>query len=429
LGYGWLEATHPEDKETSGKAFINANEEQTHFRVEYRLKDKFGNYRWAIDSGNARFDAHGKYLGMAGTVFDIHDEVEARQAMQETNRKLETIVNSISEGLIIADSDGQIILWNPASIEQHGFVNQEALLHKLQEFPKLFRLDRLDGTVLQFDEWPMSRVLRGESFKEFEVKVHRMDTGYTWIASYSGTPIKDAQGRIMMGLITVRDVTRQITSELDLRKAVNARDEFMSIVSHELKTPLTSLKLQTQSAKRKLILNQLKDMAPEKMIQVFTQNENQINRLVRLVDDMLDLTRVQSGRLSYHLSEVDLCSVLTEVSERLREQFEHAKIELHLNCAGSAVGSFDRERIEQVVINLLTNALKYGQNRPVKIDLINDVQKARIEVTDQGLGISPENQLIVFNRFERVVSANEISGLGIGLFITKEIVEAHGGRI
>lgn len=229
--------------------------------------------------------------------------------------------------------------------------------------------------------------------------------------------------------VTDKVISRQLilNSESSLIAAVSARDEFLSIASHELKTPLTSLKLQIQSAARKIKKDQESKINLETL---FEKNVVQVDRLIRLVDDMLDLSRVQSGKFSYHLKSTNLSELVKDIHSRFKETFENNSSTLSLDVDDKLViGEFDRERIEQVIINLLTNALKYGEKKDASLKLTSSGKMATITVSDQGMGIRPENFEIIFRRFERVVSANEVSGLGIGLFISKQIVEAHHGSI
>lgn len=145
---------------------------------------------------------------------------------------------------------------------------------------------------------------------------------------------------------------------------------------------------------------------------------------------MLDLSRVQSGNLSYYLRSINLTDLVKEIHARFKETFENNQASLNLVTEEDAVvGHFDRERIEQVIINLLTNALKYGEKKEAQLKLSKTEKSAVISVIDNGMGIKPENFDIIFHRFERVISASEVSGLGIGLYITKQIVDAHQGLI
>lgn len=556
LGYGWLDATHPDDKEKSAKAFEEANTKHISFELEYRLRNKDGEYRWSIDAGNPRFGPHGEYLGMAGTVFDVHekklaeealvesrrdlyrvlmqapsavaflkgpeliyslansryreifgkdesligkpmrvalpqvaeeshrifervfatgepfvakefkstaidhrddvyysfavqrinnskgeaegvivigddvtDQVKDRMAREELNRNLQAIVQNMAEGLILADHNGKMLIWNPAACKMHGFENLEDSYDEIHNYSKLFQLYTTEGDVLEIEDWPISQVLRGESFTGREVIVEHLDNSYRWIGSYNGSPVFDENGNLVLAVLTIRDVTSRIMFEQDLKKAINSRDEFLSIISHELKTPLTSLKLQNQSALRKIRKGNTSDLTSDKLSILFDKNESQINRVTRLVDDMLDLTRIQSGKLSYNFEKCDLRDIVVDVYDRFKEQFENADTELVNQCIDSVEGYFDRDRMEQVLVNLLTNALKYGEGKAVFIRLERINKTARLEILDHGMGISPENFEIIFKKYERVVSADEVSGLGIGLFISKEIVEAHGGKI
>jgi two-component system, OmpR family, sensor kinase len=215
------------------------------------------------------------------------------------------------------------------------------------------------------------------------------------------------------------------------KEHVIARDDFLSIASHELKTPLTSLKLQAQVILRAIKKNDPGSFTPEKIANFVKLIDNQTTRLTRLVDDMLDISRIRTGRLKIEKEEVELSDVVNEVIERLRPQFIKNIGAVPLKeLETGIIGHWDRFRLEQVLTNLFTNAIRYGNGRPVKIKIFSANGKAMIHVIDQGIGIAKENTDKIFERFERAgVSANEISGLGLGLFITNQIIMAHGGHI
>lgn len=215
------------------------------------------------------------------------------------------------------------------------------------------------------------------------------------------------------------------------KEHVSARDDFLSIASHELKTPLTSLKLQAQVMKRAIDRKDPTVFSPEKVTHLISQIDNQTTRLTRLVDDMLDISRIRTGRLKMIKEEVELNSVVKDVVERLTPQFMAAIGEApSIECGREIIGHWDKFRLEQVLMNLLTNAIRYGNDKPVKIKVVRTNEEACIYVTDQGIGIAPENITKIFERFERAgMSASEVSGMGLGLFITNQIVKAHGGSI
>lgn len=428
-GWGWKSVHHPDYLEKVLTMWQDAIIKGHEFELEFPLRKSSGEFMWFLTRVRPLRDENNKITKWLGTNTDIDEQKRISINLKRSQDQLQSIINNISEGLVLAGPRGEMHLFNPAALKLHGFTSMDEILNTLDAYPNLFRLYTLEGTEIPLAEWPLSKVLRGDSFSEFEVEVERTDTGKKFYASYSGAPIKDQDGKVELGILTLRDVSYRIQTELDLKKAVSSRDDFLSIASHELKTPLTSLKLQIQSAARKLSKNSLTDFNPENMKVLFTKNTLQIDRLVRLVDDMLDLSRIQSGKLSYNLTYMNLRDLITDMVASFKEQFENAGCSLRLDKNEDLWGIFDRDRIEQVLTNLLTNALKYGDKKPVTVSACKQNKSALINIIDQGIGISPENYNKVFLRFERIISANEVSGLGIGLYISKQIIEAHNGKI
>jgi signal transduction histidine kinase len=224
-------------------------------------------------------------------------------------------------------------------------------------------------------------------------------------------------------------LTELKNTQAELEQAVRMRDEFMSIASHELKTPLTSLLLQTQLKKRQVQKGDSSAFTPEKLMKIFYDEEKQLIKITHLIDDMLDVSRINSGKLSMTLERFDLCDLVRELIERYSELFLAVGCTVESEFCESALGCWDRFRIEQVVTNILTNAMRYGAGKPILVQVKFSLNKARIIVCDQGRGIAKENQERIFQKFERVLVGNEISGLGIGLYITQQILGAHHGFI
>lgn len=212
------------------------------------------------------------------------------------------------------------------------------------------------------------------------------------------------------------------------QESIRVRDEFLSIASHELKTPLTSMKLRLQQMKLTLVKQRHDPLLAEKVSFVLEVFGDQLRRLTFLVDQLLDVSRINEKQLDLRLEVVDLSALAREVADHLEEQLKRAGCELELEAEESVIGEWDRVRMEQVMINLLTNAMKYGAGRPVRMKTELHGEKIRLLVEDHGTGIPPEAQARIFERFERAASRN-YGGLGLGLFITRQIVEAHGGRI
>lgn len=217
-----------------------------------------------------------------------------------------------------------------------------------------------------------------------------------------------------------------------LQGAINARDEFFSIASHELKTPLTSLKLQSQLIKRTLGKDPEGNKA-DKVYVLADQTERQTQRLERLVDDMLDISRIRTGRLTIVKEHLNLCDLVKDVVNRMKEQFSNipggTPAISFIECE-QARGHWDRMRIEQVVTNLLSNAIKYGNEKEIFVEVQATSDKVYLKVKDLGFGIPSEFKRKIFDRFERAgMPTKQISGLGLGLYISEQIVRSHGGKI
>jgi signal transduction histidine kinase/CHASE1-domain containing sensor protein len=208
------------------------------------------------------------------------------------------------------------------------------------------------------------------------------------------------------------------------QEAVAARDEFLSIASHELKTPLTSLVLHADSLRAAARRGQVEQVG--RKAEVIRRN---VDRLSRLVTSLLDISRISAGRLDLEIEEVDLAEVARDVAARFEDEARRAGCTIRIKADEPVVGRWDRMRIDQVATNLLSNALKYGAGKPVEMVVEGDGPRAILSVRDHGIGISEEDQRRIFQRFERAVSKRNYGGFGLGLWIVRQIVESLGGRV
>ncbi len=215
----------------------------------------------------------------------------------------------------------------------------------------------------------------------------------------------------------------------ELEDAVRMRDDFMSIVSHELKTPLNTLILEVQLRKLQLGRKNLAAFSEDKLRQMVDKDERQIQSLIRLIDDMLDVSRIRTGKLSIRPSRLDLGKLAASVVENFAPQMEACGCTLLFQRPEPMMGVWDEFRIEQVLANLLTNAMRYGAGKPVQVNVSATPTTACIEVRDQGIGISQKSLDKIFCQFERAEGSESSAGLGLGLFIAEQIVKAHNGRI
>lgn len=262
-----------------------------------------------------------------------------------------------------------------------------------------------------------------------EYRLKRHDGEYRW-AIDQADPLFDKEGSFLGFVGMVLDIHDKKMAEHELHDALKTRDDFLSIASHELKTPLTSLKLQSQIFQRAALKGQSHIYEKNNILQLIDRTSKHVNRLNRLVDDMLDVSRIRTGRLTLLKEEFDFCEMTKEVLERIKEQFLNAQYELpEVSICDPVIGYWDRLRLEQVITNLITNAIRYGEGKKIKICVESDQHVVRFTIVDQGIGIEPRDTDKIFQRFERAIGSHEVSGLGLGLFISKQIILAHQGEI
>ncbi|MRG90969.1 ATP-binding protein [Polyangium spumosum] len=261
--------------------------------------------------------------------------------------------------------------------------------------------------------------------------IFRNGAWVAYLSAYTATPRRWADDEVKL-CREVANITWPLYENARLvvllRDAVRARDDFLSIASHELKTPLTPLLLRLESLER-ATTKQPDSPYVQTVKGVVDVAKRQLRRLTDLTTDLLDATRIQAGKLSVVHEEVDLVEVVRDVCQRFALDAARVGSPLVIHAPASAKGLWDRLRVEQVVDNLLSNALKYGPGKPICIEIVVHERTATLTVKDQGIGIRVEDQERIFGRFERAVPERSYGGLGLGLHIVRAIVEALGGTI
>ena len=214
-----------------------------------------------------------------------------------------------------------------------------------------------------------------------------------------------------------------------LQRSLRMRDEFMSLVAHELRTPLNTLFLETQMRTLQLQRGNFEAFNADKVAAMINRDERQIKSMIRLIDDMLDVSRMRSGTLSVRPAKVELMALLERVVNDLQLQAAAAGSQVTLHPHPPVLGCWDEFRIEQVVVNLLTNALRYGGGLPVEVSVHHANGVVRVDVRDQGRGITPEDAERIFEPYERLARNGEPKGLGLGLYISRQLAQSHGGSL
>lgn len=215
----------------------------------------------------------------------------------------------------------------------------------------------------------------------------------------------------------------------DAQEALRTRDEFLSIASHELKTPLTSILLNLQ-----LILHKIHNAANEKVeiseiVSMIEVSKKQSERMSRLISDLLNISVISTGRLQVEREPMDLSGLVDDILNRFSVQFEKAHMKVILKNRKPVWGHWDKIRLEQVISNLISNAVKYGKSKPLTVEVTHEHGKAIVKIRDQGIGIKEKDMVHIFERFKRAVSSKDFKGLGVGLYISRQIIEAHGGTL
>ncbi len=338
--------------------------------------------------------------------------LSSKQAAQ-----LDAIFQSMVDGVYVADTSGRLVRVNQSAYEQTGLTGGELFSVPISELGRYGRIARPDDTDMPWEEYPLVRALRGESGNDLGMIVYQPNR--TLRMRFSFAPVRAADGEIVSAVAVGHDVT-------ELERLQRQKDEFLSIASHELKTPLTSLKGLTQLTRRRVERGGVPvDTHLERM-------EQAILRMEKLINDLLDVSRIESGKLALTPERVDLRALCEQSAD---EQMAATERTIVLDMPSEPVEAVvDTDRIGQVLTNLLSNATKYSRPEdPVTLSLTVEGESALFSVRDEGPGIPKQELQHLFERFYRVpgidVQSGSALGLGLGLYISSEIVERHGGRI
>ncbi|MFL5813725.1 MAG: PAS domain-containing protein [Bdellovibrionia bacterium] len=374
----------------------------------------------------------GQCRGVVSLVQNISDRKKLEESQREAEGRFRAFFNQSSLPLHIYAADGSSREANPAWEKLF-----EATLDQLNDY-NLLKDPQAEAIGVAH---VFRRALQGEAVQApafyYDPALSGKMGRPRWLES-DFFPLRDLSGRVTEVAIVYRDVSDREKALGDLRQAnrqleeaLHARQELIDICSHELKTPLTTLRLQTQTALRKISKGDVSVCEPARIQRLLASCDDQMGRLNHLVEDMLDLTRISAGKLPIDPERFSLSALVLEVLERFDEQFSEAGCRASTSLEPNVIGNWDRFRIDQVLTNLISNAIKYAKGKPIQVSLrkSQDAKVAVLSVKDEGAGIAPENHERIFNRFERAVSANEISGLGLGLYITRQIIELHAGTI
>jgi PAS domain S-box-containing protein len=345
-----------------------------------------------------------------------HERAALERANEERHRRL---LDGLPQSIWAADASGRIIYWNRAAREYQGIdtvAPPEALpwqaLHP-------------DDQVVMAEAVQEGRA-SGKPF-ERQMRLKRASDGtYRWHLARA-VPERGHDGAVTGWIATATDIDDQKKAEQTLREAIGLREDFLSVASHELRTPLTSLRLEVENLLR--FARRSTGEVSEGIVSRVVRMDAQASRLNHLIDELLDVSRIAAGRIELQIEEVDLAAVVEEVRTRLANEALRRGCTLAVRAQGRATGAWDASRVDQVITNLLSNAIKYGAGKPIEITVEATTDRVALAIHDHGLGIPVEDQDRIFHRFERAASSRNYSGIGLGLWIVRQIVDALGGVV
>ena len=360
----------------------------------------------------------------------LEERRRSAELLDSVRRQNELILNAVGEGICGFDADGRVVFVNPAACRLSGFRRDELMG---QPGHALLHHTKSDGTHCSGEECDLYHVMRGRAARPIDGEILWRKDGTSIPIEGLGTLLSD--GHEIVSVMVFRDVAERLQIERErsrlvreLEEAISARDDFLSIASHELRTPLTPIRLTVQRLKRR---GQNPSAALPKSIAAQLETmDRQVGRLDTLINELLDVSRITVGRMDLELTEFDITALVREVVARFQQELEWGGHTVTLVLGPPAMGTWDRLRLDQVISNLLSNAMKYGGDRKrIEVGVADAGSTVEISIRDHGLGISPEDQERIFERFERLISVRHFGGFGLGLWIVRQIAEAHSGRV
>ena len=372
------------------------------------------------------YRANARLLGLSEVLAEQNAEID------RAREQLRTILDATTALIYLKDAEGRYLYSNRQFQQVFALRGEDVIGKRDDEI-----LPRAVAEILRRDD---AQVLAACAPVELEELIPAGSEPRAYLSLKF--PLLDANG-VAYGVCCVStDITERKRAEGALQRAreaaqrerqlkatLEARDRFLDIASHELKTPLTSLELQVASLRRLGVTCPTTPLSEERVQSKCDVILRQVDRLKVLINGLIDVGRISSGHLHLSREPVELSSLVATVLARSAEAIERSGSEVAFHAPGPLVGSWDRSLVESVVAQLVSNALKFGEGKPVEVAVRVEARRAILTVRDHGIGISVEHQRRIFERFERAVSERHYGGFGVGLWVARQAIEAQGGRI
>lgn len=391
----------------TGKA-LDGNEAPVPIRRGNEVQTRYFNfsYRPLIDDGHI--------IGVMDVAIEVTEQVLARKKLEENERRLQGILDTMAEGVVIVDTEARPTYANAMAQRIMG-IDEIAFMGRRYNDAK-WQNERVDGSPLLMDDHPIYVVLRtGLPLYDQEVAIIPPDKEKIYI-SINAAPLVSKDGELTGGILTFTDVTNR-------RKLMQQKDDFISVASHELKTPVTALKASLQ------LLERMQDKEGSLMSRKLVEQANRsLNKLSDLISSLLNVNRISQGRFPIHKSTFKIADLINECCQHIHAAGTHNLI---LKGDLDAQITADDQLLDQVIVNLVNNAVKYAPDaKDIVIEVDVTATEARVAVSDQGPGIPAEKASHIFERYYQAdQGSRHFNGLGLGLYIAAEIIEKHGGQI
>jgi len=400
---------------------ITRGERIDHFETTRVRKD--GAYLLVSVTVSPIHDSTGQVIGASAIARDITERKRLEAEIRQAKQQLDLVFQNIADGITVQERTGRLIYANDTGAQLAGFASAQAMLAFDMETLRAHLVEQIEmmdefGQPVTFSDLPSAKALQGQSRAEMLVHYRLRHTGRSSWSVVKASPIVDEAGQVQLVVNIFSDVTARV--ELEQRK-----DEFLGMASHELKTPITSLKGYTQ-----LLKMRIGKQGAAESVAMLDRMEKQLDRLTHLITDLLDVSKIQAGQIDFAREPIDIDAFVHTIAEAM--QFISPTHAITVQGASHARIMGDRDRLEQVFINLISNAVKYSpETSRVDIFITASDGTVTVSVRDYGIGIPQEHQQKIFERFYRVSSGNgkTFPGLGMGLYISSAIVNLLGGRL
>jgi PAS domain S-box-containing protein len=417
LGTGWVNAIAFEDRESVVAEWQTCVREGREFSREFRFRRPNGEVRWVRARAAVLRSDSGARLGYVGTTEDFTERRRANMELERLRRQLELILTSVADGIYVLDRQGRTTFVNPAAARMVGYCAEELVG---QPMHGLVHHSKPNGTPYPAADCQIYAALVDGAVHHVTNEVFWRKDGNSFPVEYRSAPIREQDGEIVGAAVTFRDVSEQ-------RAVDKMKDEFISVVSHELRTPLTSIR-----GALGLLTSGLVGEFPERGQRMLEIATNNTERLVRLINDILDIERMRSGKVTMQRQVCDAATLIIQATDEMRAMADKAGVTLSVSPQPIRLWA-DPDRVIQTLTNLLSNAIKFSPEEGGKVwlSVAQEGGEAKFTIKDQGRGIPADKLDSIFERFQQVDASDsrKRGGTGLGLAICRSIVQQHGGRI